>query len=79
MSKKGLYIGGHSKEYGSPKMGYLGGDPFAHMKQGSPIRKAAEAAKKKAAKKAAKAKKKVAKPKSTKTAKPKIRSWRQSN
>lgn len=71
MSKKGLYIGGHSKEYGSPKMGYLGDDPFAHMKQGSPMKKARQAAKKKAAKKAT-----SPKAKAKKAAKPKIRVWR---
>lgn len=32
MSKRGLYIGGHSREYGSPKMGYVGDHPFAHLK-----------------------------------------------
>ena len=32
MSKRGLYIGGHSKEYGSPKIGYVGDHPFGYLK-----------------------------------------------
>ncbi len=50
MSKKGYYLGGHSKEFGNPKMGFVSDDPYAHlytkglMKQ----RKKKAAAKKKA-------------------------------
>lgn len=36
MSKRGYYLGGHSHEYGNPRMGYLGTNPFAYLARKAP-------------------------------------------
>lgn len=68
MSKKGLYIGGHSGEFGNPKTGYVSDDPFAYLKRKRLMgkKKAKTATEPRASSPAKKAK----------VRKPKLRAWR---